>query len=97
MPRIDEVASIVLSSGFAESNTRVPFDAGFPEDQNPFTEEFDYESDSDLEDDAELSTSMSNLNVDIRSAPASSPSKAVEPSSEAKGLDEELCPYLQTS
>lgn len=42
---------IVLSGGFAESNGRTSVDAAFPEDQAPYTDEYDYESDSDLEDD----------------------------------------------
>ncbi|CCL99841.1 uncharacterized protein FIBRA_01865 [Fibroporia radiculosa] len=41
----------LLSSGFAESNAgRVPLNAPFPEDVSPYTDEYDYESDSDLED-----------------------------------------------
>lgn len=41
----------MLSNGFAESKGRASIDAPFPEDQAPFTDEYDYESDSDLEDD----------------------------------------------
>lgn len=41
----------LLSGGFAESNGRASVDAAFPEYQAPYTDEYDYESDSDLEDD----------------------------------------------
>ena len=44
----------VLSSGFAETSNIVSFDAGFPSDQDPYTDEYDYESDSDLDDEDEI-------------------------------------------
>lgn len=43
----------LLSNGFAESNDRTSLDAGFPGDKDPYTDEYDYESDSDLEEDGE--------------------------------------------
>lgn len=40
----------VLSGGFSEACNVADFDAGFPVDQDPYTDEYDHFSDSDLDD-----------------------------------------------
>lgn len=51
----------MLSSGFAEANNIVSFDTEFPSDQVPFTDEYDYDSDSDLGDEEEAKSEVSTV------------------------------------
>ncbi|OCH92497.1 hypothetical protein OBBRIDRAFT_751320 [Obba rivulosa] len=50
---VKEVSTLnrLLEGGFKESCSRVKLDSDFPERAKPYTEEYDYDSDSDLEDD----------------------------------------------
>lgn len=64
----NRVVLVVLSNGFSESQEGVSSDAQFPDDQSPYTEEFEYESDSDLEDDVDIPAS--DIHVDHSSGPA---------------------------
>lgn len=49
----DAILPLVLSSGFAESSAETTYFASYPTEEADFVDDYDYSSDSDLEDDTD--------------------------------------------
>ncbi|GBE81450.1 predicted protein [Sparassis crispa] len=58
----------LLSSGFSESNSRVDLNSGYPGNETPYCDEYDYDSDSDLDYEEDVIDIVEESPADIHEA-----------------------------